>query len=390
MSLDTYTSPVITGHRGFKGRYTENTIRGFAKCFEAGATVIETDLWLAKDEVLVISHDVSTKRIFCDNQGNESDYNILHTNYHGVLEYLETIESHERLMTFQDVLRWFVGYVEEAGSNVHKLQLDIKRLNQTKLMKFLILDLLAVKNDIGWWFHRIQLGIWDLGVIKYINQDPFFRKYFNGKRSPWGYTQFDIFHISVAWTDSIHYINYNFYIDSLKDGIFRLKVTGISLLYISTWSTGFLTKFIPLLRIQDLKLYSWTINLNSQFDYLVRVGKLANLREYGIITDYPDRMVARKKELDLMEDDFNELTALRTFTTGGEYNEEGELDIKLSFKQRILYMLYKSFTSLSGNRRVTAEEKVFDSWVDEEKITPVRVNRLFVWVFAKCQKYGIF
>lgn len=390
MSSDAYTSPVITGHRGFKARYTENTIRGFAKCYESGATVLETDLWLANDDVLVISHDVSTKRIFCDSDGNPTAYNILDTKYHGVLEFLETIESHERLLTFQDVLRWFVGYVEEAGSNVHKLQLDIKRLNPTKLMKFLIKDLLAVKNDITWWFHRIQLGIWDLGVIKYINQDPFFREHFDGNANAWGYTQFDIFHISVAWTDSVHYINYNFYLDSLKVDVFRLKVTGISLLYISTWSKGFLTKFVPLLRIQNLKLYSWTINLNAQFDYLVRVGKLANLREYGIITDYPDLMVARKKGESLADDEFNELTALKTYTTGGEYNEEGELDILLTLKQRLLYFLFLSFTAFSGNKRVTAEEKKFDSWVDENKSTTVRVNNVFVWVFAKCQQYGIF
>lgn len=86
-------SPVIVGHRGFKSKYPENTFLGFDKCFEAGGTVIETDLWLTKDNEIVISHDQYTKRVFVDSDGNPTNYNITETPYDPILKHLKTIEG---------------------------------------------------------------------------------------------------------------------------------------------------------------------------------------------------------------------------------------------------------------------------------------------------------
>ncbi|ODV81921.1 Glycerophosphodiester phosphodiesterase [Suhomyces tanzawaensis NRRL Y-17324] len=391
-----YTSPVITGHRGFKANYTENTLLGFDKCYQTGATVIETDLWLSRDQVIVISHDVTTKRIFVDADGNETNYNILETSYEDTLRHLRTT-SGELLLTFQDVLRWFVQYIDDHDSNSHKLQLDIKRLNPTKILKHLISDLLAVRNDIAWWYHRIQFGIWDLRFIKYLNQEDFFREHFPGTPNALGYSQFDVFHISLSWKDSIHYINYNFYLDALselkKDNLYRVRITGVSLLYVLTWSPQFVTKFVPLLRIQRLKLYSWTINTIPQYDYLAKIGSAANLVEYGIITDHPDVMSDHKNDKEHSERDqlARDLEKLKTYSTCDEaYSEEGELRIQVSLKQRFVYFLFSTFQAFTNMRAVTPEEKQYDSYVDENRIIPAKDNLFFRWVFQKCQKVGIF
>src|SRR5438132_6046692 len=45
------------GHRGAKGHSPENTIESFAKALELGCDEIETDVWLADDGRLLISHD---------------------------------------------------------------------------------------------------------------------------------------------------------------------------------------------------------------------------------------------------------------------------------------------------------------------------------------------
>lgn len=406
---DMSSAAVITGHRGFKAKYTENTIHGFKKCYGTGATVIETDLWLTKDNVLVISHDISTKRIFCDKDGNETDYNILETNYED-LKDLQTIESGERLLTFPDVLNWFYDYVTKHNSDDHKLMLDIKRYNPTKLLKYLIKDLLSVHDDLGWWLHRLQFGVWDLSFVKYLNQDTFFQKHFRDLHNKLGYQQFDVFHISVDWRDSVHYLAYNAYLDSLPDEDIKFKVTGVSLLYISTWSIGFLTKFVPLLKIQDLKLYSWTINNNLQFDYLLNLGRIADLKEFGIITDHPDLMADRmngKLALNGGAASFSDdelVTELTRLTTNSDpYNYDlKDISYKqthfytdyykdiLTFKQRFAYFVFKTFNQVAGSKRVSDEELVFDSFVDENKISPVKVNGLASWIFATCQKYGIF
>lgn len=49
-------------HRGFSGRYPENTMLAFIKAIEAGSDGIETDVQLTKDRVAVICHDETLDR----------------------------------------------------------------------------------------------------------------------------------------------------------------------------------------------------------------------------------------------------------------------------------------------------------------------------------------
>src|SRR2546430_16726015 len=44
------------GHRGAKGHSPENTIESFAKALALGCDEVETDVWLADDARLLISH----------------------------------------------------------------------------------------------------------------------------------------------------------------------------------------------------------------------------------------------------------------------------------------------------------------------------------------------
>ncbi|KAI3403034.2 hypothetical protein KGF56_004094 [Candida oxycetoniae] len=406
------SSPVIAGHRGFKSRFVENSLVGFTKCYDSGATVIETDLWLSSDNVIVISHDRMTKRVFVDEEGNETNYNISKTPYDPVLKNLKTKQGGYPLLSFVDLLNWFVAYVErkegggeggEGGEDKLKLQLDIKRFNPTKITKYIIGDLLKVKDDLCWWYSRVQFGIWDLKFLKYLNQDEFFQQDIFGKVDPSGYTQFDIFNISVNWRDSINYINYNYYLDeTTSKERKKLKLTGVSLLYISTWSIDFLTKFVPLLQIQRLKFYSWTVNNKFQFQYLNKIGEKAKLVEYGIVTDHPDTMVEYKQEIlqnniEVYSSESNdselstEIKPLIDYESNQYYNEDGELVIELTVKQMIMCWIYNQIISLNGsNRKIKTESQRFAARVDENKIDEVKINPIFAWCFQTCQKYGIF
>ena len=49
-------------HRGFKGKYPENTMLAFNKAIEAGADGIEFDVHLSKDGEIVIIHDETLER----------------------------------------------------------------------------------------------------------------------------------------------------------------------------------------------------------------------------------------------------------------------------------------------------------------------------------------
>lgn len=54
--------PLHIAHRGYSGKYPENTAVAFEKAIEVGVDMIETDLRLSKDKVWLIQHDESFVR----------------------------------------------------------------------------------------------------------------------------------------------------------------------------------------------------------------------------------------------------------------------------------------------------------------------------------------
>lgn len=357
---------IVAGHRGFKAKYTENTLNGFHQCFKTGASIFETDVWTTKDHVLVISHDVNTKRIFCDENGNEADYNILETEYKD-LKPLRTIASGEPLLRFVDVLNWFVKYTKEheldSGTGDHKIMLDLKAANPPIILKLLIEDMLGVNPDLSWWFPRLQLGLWHLRFMKYLNQDPDIQQFFRNVSPYMGYSQFEILHISLGWRKSMIFLAYNEYLDSLPKDTVKLKTTGVSIIYTSTWDPSFVKYFIPSLKKQDLSLYSWTINLRSQLEYFRRLCAFARIHEYGVISDYPDKMVEFCSE---------------------EGVEPISMPPKASFYQRFLCCFLTAVMKLP-----LVNDGGFDDYVDPVKVTPAKetLGRKF---FALLQHLGIF
>jgi len=56
----------VEGHRGARWVLPENTMPAMMHAIEAGADVLEIDLWVTKDNVPVISHDAKLNPTFCD------------------------------------------------------------------------------------------------------------------------------------------------------------------------------------------------------------------------------------------------------------------------------------------------------------------------------------
>ncbi len=60
-------------HRGFSGKYPENTLLAFEKAIEAGADGAELDVHLTKDNILVVIHDERIDRT-TDGEGFVADF----------------------------------------------------------------------------------------------------------------------------------------------------------------------------------------------------------------------------------------------------------------------------------------------------------------------------
>jgi phosphatidylglycerol phospholipase C len=368
---------VVAGHRGYKAKFTENTLYGFTKCYDSGATGIETDVFLTKDNEVVISHDVNTKRMFVEPDGTPADHNILQSNY-DELKDLRT-KTGEKLLRFRDVLEWFVAFIETTGDyNKYKIMLDIKRLNPPKILRYLWWSILEVKGDVNWWLPHIQLGVWDLSMVKYLNQHQFFQKAFHDAES-----QVNLFHISVAWKDSLHYIAYNEYLEQQPDDRIKLKVTGISILYLLTWNTEFLLKFAPLLRKCNMGLYSWTINAREQVQYVLGLQKAYNFPEIGVISDDPGKMVGFVSEEAALESIDDSTSLLRD-------EKSTHYKVKISLWQKAVSGLFLLFIRLAGAKRITDDDLAFDKPVDENHVRAVKLSKMGIWIFQTCQRFGIF
>jgi glycerophosphoryl diester phosphodiesterase len=55
------TKPLVIGHRGNPMKYQENTLDGFKSLLETNADGFEMDIYVTKDDKLVVFHDDNTK-----------------------------------------------------------------------------------------------------------------------------------------------------------------------------------------------------------------------------------------------------------------------------------------------------------------------------------------
>ncbi len=53
----------VTAHRGFSGRYAENTVLSVKKAVRLGVDQVEVDVWLSLDHKVVVIHDKALKRL---------------------------------------------------------------------------------------------------------------------------------------------------------------------------------------------------------------------------------------------------------------------------------------------------------------------------------------
>jgi glycerophosphoryl diester phosphodiesterase len=59
----TGTAPILIAHRGYSGRYPENTLLAYQAAYQHGARYMELDIQLTADRVPVLHHDRTLKRI---------------------------------------------------------------------------------------------------------------------------------------------------------------------------------------------------------------------------------------------------------------------------------------------------------------------------------------
>ncbi|WP_244833659.1 glycerophosphodiester phosphodiesterase [Clostridium sp. BJN0001] len=106
-------------HRGYSGRYDENTMLAFKKAYEYKADGIETDVQLSKDGIPVIMHDEKLDRT-TDKKGFLKDYTLDELKKINILKKHDEYEIDERIPTLEELLCFF------SKTDMKVLNLELK------------------------------------------------------------------------------------------------------------------------------------------------------------------------------------------------------------------------------------------------------------------------
>ncbi len=118
--------PWVIGHRGASGHAPENTMAAFRRAAELGARFIETDLHLSRDSHLVAIHDSTLERT-TNGHGAVRDCNLAELRELDAGSWFGPEFAGQRIPTLEEILRFageadMVFYLEiksEAGLGLH-------------------------------------------------------------------------------------------------------------------------------------------------------------------------------------------------------------------------------------------------------------------------------
>ncbi|TKA26479.1 hypothetical protein B0A50_05316 [Salinomyces thailandicus] len=247
--------PQCIAHRGYKAKYPENTMAAFEGAVKAGAHAIETDVHITKDDVVVISHDETLKRVY----GRQDK--IIDLTWKEI-EDVRTVEPpHERMPRLCDLLTWMA----EPGNERIWCMLDIKLDNDAESIMRLIGKTLSEVEPAASraWKERVVLGIW---AAKYL---PLAQKYLPG---------FPVLHIGFSTSYARHFFN--------------VPNVGFNMLLPILIAPGGQSFLRDAREVYHRQVLTWTVNDEDRMEWCIQ--RQLN----GVMTDDPVKFLDVCKKFD--------------------------------------------------------------------------------------------
>lgn len=98
----------VIAHRGYSGKYPENTMLAFQKAVEAGCDEIELDVHVTKDGQVVVSHDEVLGRAV-DGEGAIKDHTWEELKRMNAAKQFPQLTEFERIPLFEEYCEWAAG-----------------------------------------------------------------------------------------------------------------------------------------------------------------------------------------------------------------------------------------------------------------------------------------
>jgi glycerophosphoryl diester phosphodiesterase len=237
--------PWVIGHRGASGHAPENTMAAFRRAAELGARFIETDLHLTRDFRLVAIHDSTLERT-TNGRGAVRDYTLA--------ELLEL-----------DAGSWFGA--EFAGQRIPTLEEIFHFAHEADMVFYL-----EIKSEPAWGLHHALVGA--------------LQRPEDAARSV--VISFDSVNLDKIRRLDATLITGLLFDQAIPDVVEQAQRVGARQL--APRGDLLTPELVELAHRADLQVVTWTVNHPDQMRAAIRAGV------DGIMTDYPDRLVAILKE----------------------------------------------------------------------------------------------
>ncbi len=253
----------IQGHRGCRGLLPENSIIAFEHAIKLGVTTLEMDVVVSKDQQIIVSHEPQFSEEICDN--NYGITNFFKTPYEEIKKVACSAIPHPRfseqknIPIYKPLLKDVIQKMDSISNQSIRYNIELKSIAkdygvfypEPEIFISLVVDILN-RYDLT---SRTTLQSFDVNILNLLN-----------KKHPEittaylveGNENFRDAFSKITFTPSIYSPDYTLINDSL----------------------------ITFLKEKNIQLIPWTVNDPKDMKRLISKGV------NGIITDYPDKLIA--------------------------------------------------------------------------------------------------
>jgi glycerophosphoryl diester phosphodiesterase len=259
----------IQGHRGARGLWPENSMVGFLNTMDLGVSVLEMDVVLSKDHKVVVSHDPFFNPAICIYSNGQK------------IEEGETISLYK--MNYAEIEQYDCG----SNGNPHFPQQQAIKVNKP-LLSEVISTCIAKNPDV-----RFNIEIKSRAEWKGEYQPETILLYVDAvvnELSALPYSQYNLqsFDTAILYDLATRYPNIRlaYLIEEQELSPSSAQDLGIDLYAISPHFGLLNPGLVKEYQMQGLKVIPWTVN------EIPDMKKVIDWGVDGIITDYPDRLLA--------------------------------------------------------------------------------------------------
>lgn len=277
----------IIGHRGIPSLAPENTMSGYKKAFELGADVLETDIYLTRDNQIVIMHDGTIDRT-TTGTGNVEDYTMAELKEFYANDQFPEAYPDERIPSLEEMLDEFKAKDVDIFVEVKSYKPEIIPV---------LVDLLKEKDMVD----QVSIITFSDAQAKLMRE---------------AMPEISVGYLSSAGNNGKPY-------DYLRNTLKTIQPMG------TTFNTSYAMlnkEYLNIAKQRGLTMWPWTYRKEAD------LAKHFTMGIHGLTTDYTQwisnkelRIDAEKSEYNLTINGVEEVKGITTDYIGNENNVEGEI-----------------------------------------------------------------